>query len=496
MRTGAESGGSSGEDDGGRAAAPGERKELPMLPEAVRAYLQANRSRHLAELMELLRFDSIANLHDQADSCRRCAEALAGRLRDLGLEAELMSMATRPNVVASAHVGDDRPTLLMYAHYDVQPPEPIELWESDPFEPVVRDDYIYGRGASDDKGQLFAQLMAVEAWQRAGGGLPVNLKLFIEGEEEVGSPNLESFIAGHCDLLASDAAVISDSEFFAAGTPAITYSLRGLVYAEVTVRGPTRQVHSGLHGGALANPINGLARLLSGMHDRDGRVTIEGFYDDVVELTEAERRDWARLPFDPAEYAASLGVGMLGGGEKSLGVLERRWARPTLDCNGIIGGHVGPGAKTVIPAGATAKVSMRLVPNQDPERIAAGFREFVAGNTPAGLSSSVSIGVTARPVLVARDSPAMGAASAALEEAFGRSPTFIRCGASVPVAELIQRLLGIDAVLMGFGLPDDGLHGPNERFCLEQLWQGSLASAAFMHNLARAGRTGQMPNSD
>ena len=454
-----------------------------MLPEAVLSYLSEHRDRHLGQLMELLRLPSVANVSAEPDGCAQAAEWLARCAGGLGLEARVVATAGKPAVLATGQVGPDRPTVLIYGHYDVQPPEPLEQWDSPPFAPEVRDGCLYARGASDDKGQLFAHLMAIEAWQHAGGGLPVNVKLFLEGEEEIGSPNVERFVAEHRDELSADAAVISDSAFFADGVPSITCSLRGLVYLELTVTGPAVDIHSGTHGGAVTNPINALARILAAAHDGEGRVTLPGFYDDVQELTEQERGAWAGLAFDERAYAASLGVEELGGGERAREVLERRWARPTLDCNGIVGGYTAAGSKTIIPARASAKLSMRLVPTQDPERVVAGFGQFVARHVPPGVQASFEVHARARPVMLDRHSPAMGAARRACVEAFGREPAMIRCGASVPVTEVIQRLLGLDAVMMGFGLPDDNLHSPNEHFRLEHLWRGSAAAAALMHNL-------------
>ena len=466
-----------------------------MLPPAIVDYLQNRRRQHLSSLMELLRFPSIANVQASPDPCVQCAQWLVEYISRLGLRAELLTPASvgqaprqaKPNILAAAHVRDDAPTLLIYGHYDVQPPDPLELWKSDPFSPQVRDGFLYARGASDDKGQLFAHLMALEAWQHAGGGLPVNVKLLIEGEEEIASPTLEKFMAGHIEQLKADAAVISDSEFFAPGIPSLTTSLRGLAYVEVTFRGPDTDVHSGLHGGAVTNPVNALAALVGALHDAQGRITIDGFYDDVLPLEEAQRRTWAKLPFDEARYAASLGVEALGGGEKGYSALERRWARPTLDCNGIVAGYTGRGSKTIIPSQALVKISMRLVANQDPGKVIEGFKRFVAGHTPPGIRSEVKVSGGARPVMLRVDSPSMTAAAEALQEAFGAQTAFIRCGASVPVTEYIQRLLGLDAVLMGWGLPDDGPHSPNEHFALEQLWRGSQAAAAFLGNLGRLG---------
>jgi len=453
-----------------------------MLAETVTEYLRANRERHLAELFELLRFPSVANSEPQA--CRQAADWLVDRLRKLGLEARAVAMPGRPNVLASLDVGADAPTLLIYGHYDVQPPDPLAEWDSEPFEPCVRDGAIYARGASDDKGQLYAHVMAVEALAQAGT-VPVNLRLLLEGEEEVGSPNMEPFLAAHADELSADAAVISDSEFFAANLPSITYSLRGLAYVEVTFRGPAADIHSGLNGGAVTNPVNALARLVAGMHDSNGRVTLPGFYDDVLDVTDDERTRWEALPFDEAGYARDLGVEALGGGEAGLSVLERRWARPTLDANGIVGGYTGLGAKTIIPAEASVKISMRLVANQDPGKIVEGFRQYVAANSPPGIRAEVKVSAGARPVMLSARSPAMEAGRSAMAEAFGTDAAMIRCGASVPITELFQRLLGLDAVLMGFGLPGDNLHSPNEHYRLDQFYRGAVASAAMMCNTRR-----------
>ena len=468
-----------------------------MLPQSVRDYLESHRDEHLAALLELLRIPSIASVHDEPDSCLRGAGWLAERLRGLGAEASVDEVeGGRPNVVGEIHVNDAAPTVLLYGHYDVQPPEPLELWTSGPFEPEVRDGRIYARGANDDKGQLFTHLMAVEAWQRAGGGLPVNVKFLLEGEEEIGSPHLEPWLATNVDRLAADAVLVSDSEFFAPGCPSITYALRGLAYFQIRLRAQSSDVHSGIHGGALVNPANALARMIAAMHDSDGRVTIPGYYDDVRPLTDDERRMWSGLPFDGAAYARSLGLEpeALVGGEKGYSILERRWARPTLDCNGVASGYAGPGSKTIIPAEAVAKISMRLVPDQDPAKVEAGFRRFIEEHTPPGLVCEVETHATARPALLATDSPAMRAARAAAEEAFGRDVVLIRCGASVPITDLFQRLLGLDAVLMGFGLPDDNVHAPNEKFDLEQLWGGSIAAACFLGVIGQELGAGQGEN--
>jgi len=458
-----------------------------MLDPKVKAYLESHQPAILEQLKSLLRIPSIANVEGGmgGEPCRRAAAWLAEYLEGLGLRAEAAAVPDGPPcVLAFSDQRPDRPTLLLYGHYDVQPPDPLELWQTPPFEPDIREGRIYARGANDDKGQLFAHLAAVEAWQRAGGRLPVNLKLIVEGEEEVGSPHLEAFMTAHAARLSADAAVLSDSEFFAPDLPAITYALRGLVAVELTVEGPAADVHSGVHGGAVRNPINALAAIVAALHDERGRVTIPGFYDEVAPLEDAERRQWAKLPFDERQYARSLGLEELSGGEQGYSLLERRWARPTLDCNGIVGGYTGEGAKTIIAARADTKITMRLVPHQDPQRIIEGLRRFVADHTPPGIRASLTVQSSSRAVIVSRDSAAMRAAAAAYEEGFGRRPAMIRCGASVPVTEVLQRCLHLEAVLMGFGLPDDNLHSPNERFALSQLWGGAVTAASFMQHLA------------
>jgi len=454
-----------------------------MLDPKVKSCLDNRRRRHLEKLFELLRFAAIANNDD--DQCPECAAWLAEYLREIGLDASVIPVRGGKDVVyAQGPIDRDKPTLLIYGHYDVQPPDPLDEWESDPFEPVVRDGNIRARGASDDKGQLFAHLMAIDAWMRATGQTPVNIKILIEGEEEIGSPSLEPFVVDNADLLSANAAVISDSAFFAPGIPSILTGLRGLAYVEISVKGPRADVHSGINGGLLTNPINALARIVAAMHDDTGRVTLPGFYDDVLTPSDQELADWGKLPFDQGACAEAMGVKCLGGGERGLPSLTRIWARPTLDANGIVGGYTGPGAKTIIPAEVTAKISMRLVPDQNPEKIAAGMQEFVAAHTPPGVKATVDLHSTGRPVLLNTSGPAIQAARAAMSEAFGRETTFIRCGASIPVTELFQRLLGLDAAMMGFGLPDDAPHSPNEKLALAQLHGGAVASAAFMAELA------------
>ena len=455
-----------------------------MLPKTLTSYLASHRDQHLAELFEVLRFPSVSSQGQYDADCLACVEHVAAHLRALGFSAELRPWRKHPVLIArwQGPVACER-TVLLYGHYDVQPPDPLELWESPPFEPTVREGAIYARGANDNKGQFFAHIKALEAFIRTEGKLPLNVIFLMEGEEEVGSPDLEQFIASHADQLRADYCVVSDSEFFADGLPTITYGLRGLAYVELTLTGPGEDLHSGLHGGAVVNPLNALAGMIAKMHDADGRVTLPGFYDDVAEVPPQEQQAWRALPFDQAEYAATMATDLVGG-EQGRDVLERRWARPTLDVNGIVGGYQDEGSKTVIPSAGTAKISMRLVPDQRPERIVAAFEQFVAENLPAGVRSSLQVNAEARPVLVPLDSPAMDAGKRALREAFGGDVALVRCGASVPITELIQRVLGVDPILMGFGLPDDNLHAPNERFRLGQFYGGIVAAAAMLSNLA------------
>ena len=316
----------------------------------------------MGELLEILKFPSISSQSQRNAESLACAEHLAEVVRKLGFDVKLHPWRTHPILIARRDCRrPDAPTVLLYGHYDVQPVDPLNLWDSPPFEPAVRDNSVYARGASDDKGQMYCQIKAIEALLAVEGDLPVNVVLLAEGEEEIGSPDVEQFLTANAGLLQAQCALISDSSFFAPGLPAITYGLRGLGYLELTVEGPKADLHSGMHGGAVVNPLNGLAKLLAGMHDAQGRVAIEGFYDDVLPLEERERQNWRGLPFDEKRYAEELGV-ELAGGEKGLDVLVRRWARPTLECNGIVGGYQGEGSKTVIPAWAMAKLSMRLVP--------------------------------------------------------------------------------------------------------------------------------------
>jgi len=459
-----------------------------MLSRSVIEYLHSRRDKHVRQLIELLRFPSVSADPARKGDCLACAEWIADRLTAMAFDAQLLPWHGHPVLVARRQCQrPGAPTVILYGHYDVQPPDPLELWTSPPFEPVIRDDAVYARGASDDKGPLLANIHAVEAFLHTDGCPPVNVVFLAEGEEEIGSPELESFLAAHADLLGADHAIITDADFFDPDTPAITTGLRGLAYFEITVTGPGRDLHSGLYGGAAVNPLNALAELVGGMHDDAGKVTLPGFYDDVAEPAATERQAWARLPFDEKAFEAELGAPPVGG-ERDRPLLERIWARPTLDCHGITGGYQGPGAKTVIPATAGAKISIRLVPDQRPERAEEALRQYLADHTPAGVRAEATCLTAGRPVLIPPDSPAISAASAALQEAFGAKPAFVRMGASVPITELIQRVLGVDPIVTGYALPSDNTHSPDEHLRLSQFHGGAMATAAMLTNLAKAGK--------
>jgi len=448
--------------------------------------VDSRREQSVAALKEFLAIPSISARPDNQMEMRRCAQWLADHLIFAGLDVKVMPTNAgngQPVVVArNKHIAG-RPTVLLYGHYDVQPPEPLELWTSPPFEPTVRNNAIYARGAADDKGQVWAHVEAIMAWQ-AHSGLPVNLIVLVEGEEEIGSSNLTAFIREHRDALRANIAVVSDTNQYARGIPAITYGLRGIVYMEITVTGPSHDLHSGLYGGAVANPANVLCQLLATLHDRDGRVNIRGFYDKVRPIAADERAMWARLPQDEIKLAAELKLPGLAG-EVGFSALERSWARPTCDINGLTSGYQGPGGKTIIPSKASAKVSMRLVPDQDPVAVRDAFIEALRQRCPKSVALQITCESCVPPVLVPMHSPAMELASEAVEAGFGIRPTLIRGGGSIPVVETIKSTLGIDTLLIGFGLPDDRPHSPNEKFDLDALHNGARTAAALYERLAR-----------
>jgi acetylornithine deacetylase/succinyl-diaminopimelate desuccinylase-like protein len=456
-----------------------------MLNEVLKT-VDARADARVSALKEFLSIPSVSAKPDSDGNMRRCAQWLADQMTFGALDVKVMPTAGHPVVVAKNKHRPDRPTVLLYGHYDVQPPEPLDLWKSPAFEPTIRDGAIYARGAVDDKGQVWAHVDAILAWQ-AHGGLPVNITIIIEGEEEIGSLHLEEFLKTHREQLRADVAVISDTNQFARGLPAICYGLRGLVYMEISITGPDRDLHSGLYGGAVPNPANVLTELLATLHDKDGRVNIPGFYDAVVPLSPEERAEWKKLPFSESEFAGELKLSA-GNGEAGYSTLERIWARPTCDINGIGGGWQGPGAKTVIASKAFAKVSMRLVPNQDPVVIRDLFTAALRERCPKNVKLDIHCHSYAPAVLTPMRGQAMELAANAMETGFGIRPTLVRGGGSIPVVASIKSILGIDTLLVGFGLPDDCVHAPNEKFDLESLHCGARTAAALYGELAKLKR--------
>lgn len=447
-------------------------------------YLTDNQQRQLEELLELLSIPSVSTDSAHQGDVRTAATFIRDKLETAGLSAQVMDTARHPVVYADYQAADDAPTVLVYGHYDVQPPDPLELWESPPFEPMLKDGMVVARGASDDKGQVYAHIKGAEALLAADGKLPVNLKFLIEGEEEIGSPNLAAFIEANRELLAADIILISDGSMIAPNTPTITYGLKGLAYIEVRVKGAAMDLHSGGYGGGVPNPINSLARMIAALHDDNGRVAVPGFYDEVLEISEEERAAYDRVPFDEREFAEELNLNATPG-EGGYGLLERLWARPTLDCNGIGGGFQGEGAKTVIPAVATAKISCRLVPNQTPEDITRKLGDYLKEIAPTGVTVEVTDLHGGYPALTPLDSPAVQAAAKALREVYDREPIFARTGGSIPVVGIFQKLLKADVVLVGFGSENDRIHSPNEKFDLENYYRGIETSAAMLKAFAQ-----------
>lgn len=443
-------------------------------------FADQNFDQAVMELEDLLRIPSISTDSQYKSEVRRCAQWLAYHLKRVGIEhSELCETKGHPIVYAEHIVDESLPTVLVYGHYDVQPPDPLDLWESPPFEPVRKNGVLYARGSSDDKGQVFMHVKAAEAYMKGQGELPVNLKFLIEGEEESGSANLAPFIEENKAKLSADVVLISDTALFGEGQPSITYGLRGLAYVEVILTGPDRDLHSGVYGGAVENPINALARLIAELHDSRHQITIPGFYDDVRPLTEEERAAVRNLPLDEAEWMSSVGVGAVQT-EEGYSILEGTTARPALDVNGIWGGYQGEGAKTVLPSKAGAKISMRLVPGQHPEEAVKKLRGYFEARTPATMKLEFRDLHGGHPSITPLDSPAMQAAREAMQGVYGREPYFTREGGSIPVVADFQRLLGIDTVLMGFGLNSDAIHSPNEHFGLNRYKEGIQASIRFL----------------
>ena len=449
----------------------------------IEKYLTENRTRFEDELCDLLKIPSVSPDPAHAGDVRAAGEWMAAHFREIGLETELIETPGPPVVFAQSPKIANAPTVLVYGHYDVQPPDPLDEWDSPPFEPVRRDGNIVARGATDDKGQMLTHVKSAEAWMKTEGRLPVNLKFLVEGEEEVGSEHLDEFIKANLEKLECDCVVVSDTSQFAPGVPAITYGLRGIAYYELRLSGPRQDLHSGTFGGGVMNPANALAKILAALVDDDGRIQVPGFYDAVVELTTAEREQFAALPFDEAGFMQQIGVQGLAG-EKGFTTLERRWARPTCDINGLWSGYQGEGAKTVLPARAGAKFSFRLVPDQDPAQVTVGLRRMLAEICPTGIQWELLDFHGASGVLVSLDSPYMEAASRAIEKGFGKKPVKIREGGSIPVVSTFKELLGVDTLLLGWGRDDDNTHGPNEKFNLGDFHRGIAASAQLWQEIA------------
>jgi acetylornithine deacetylase/succinyl-diaminopimelate desuccinylase-like protein len=443
-----------------------------------------NRDRYVDELKQYLAIPSISALPQHAADVRRAAEWTAEELKKVGLQnVRLIETPGHPVVYGDWLGAPGAPTILFYGHYDVQPVDPVDQWTSPPFEATVRDGEIYARGSADDKGQVFMHIKAVEAHLKQEGKLPLNIRFFIEGEEEVGSVHLDDFVRSHKDDLAADVVVISDSPMFDRGIPSICYGLRGLTYFQIDLRGSRTDLHSGSFGGAVANPAMVLAQMLAQMKDRGGRIKIPGFYDEVRELSEAERAEWKRLPFNETKYRKELGAPKLFG-ESGYTTLERVWARPTFEVNGLLSGFTGDGAKTVLPATAMAKVSMRLVPDQDPQKIGDLFEAYLHKVAPKTVELTITRMHGGKPWMTEFDNKYVRAAGRAIERGFGKPPVFNREGGSIPVVSTFQQELGLPSVLFGVGLPDENAHAPDEKLDLGNFHNGIIASAFLYQEIA------------
>jgi acetylornithine deacetylase/succinyl-diaminopimelate desuccinylase-like protein len=449
-------------------------------------YARENQPRFLNELKDLLRIPSISTLPENKADCRRAAEFLAAELARIGLEhVRLIETACNPLVYADWLHADGKPTALFYGHYDVQPTDPEEEWLSPPFEPAERDGNLYGRGTCDDKGQVWAQVKGLESLLAATGKLPINVRVLFEGEEEVGGEGIEAFVASKPPELKSDFALVSDTELFAPGLPTLCVGLRGMIYTELEVRGAKQDLHSGMYGGAAPNPFVAIAQIIAKLKDEDGHILIPGIYDDVIPPSPEELAAWRSLPFDEEHYRLTEVGSRELVGEPGYSVLERTWARPTVEVHGIPGGFIGAGAKTVIPAKAVAKVSMRLVPAMTPARAFDLFKTYVQQIVPPGVDVEVRLIHSGDPCLVRVDNPYVKAATTALHEVWGKDTVFIRSGGSIPIVGDFDRHLGIPSVMMGFGLPDDNIHAPNEKFHLKNFELGIESIVRFLEEAGR-----------
>ena len=447
-------------------------------------YLKKTEKQRMKDLFTLLEIPSVSAKSEHKKDIADCAKWLNNHLKSIGFKSRVYETPVHPIVYAEYMVDKKLPTVLYYGHYDVQPPEPLELWNSPPFKPVIRAGYIYARGACDDKGQTFAQIKGLEAVIKTTGTLPVNIKFLIEGEEETHSVNLPKFIRQNKKMLKGDIVVVSDTAQFNKNLPAVTYGLRGIASVEIFVYGPNRDVHSGSFGGAIANPVNVLCSMVGQLHDKNGKVTIPGFYKDVKNLTKWERAQFKKLPYKASDYKKALGLNDLQG-EKGYSTYERAWTRPTCDVNGIKGGYQGEGAKTIIPSMASCKITMRLVPNQDPKDICNRFEKFFLKIAPKSVRVKVDKHGGAKGVVVPTDGPWLEASGRAIKAGFGKAPVFMREGGSIPIVGDFKEILGLDTLLIGFGQQDDNIHSPNERFRIIDFERGCKTSAVLPVELAK-----------
>lgn len=451
--------------------------------EKIIKYIRSQRQQYVEELFQLLRVPSVSTDPDHAGDVTTCSQFLAEHLKAIGMhKVEIMPTEGHPVVYAEWLEAPETPTILIYGHYDVQPPDPLDQWESPPFEPQIRNKKIYARGASDNKGQFFAHLKAIEAYFKQDNRLPVNLKLLLEGEEEIGSKHLDAFVRQHAEQLKADAIIISDTNMFAPETPTICYGTRGLIGLQIDIQGASHDLHSGSYGGIVANPVQVLADILSSLKDRDGRVAIPGFYEDVLDIQEKEKQQFHALSFDEEEIKKDTGVPELWG-EKGFSTLERRWTRPTLDVNGISGGFSGEGVKTIIPAKAMAKVTMRLVPNQDPERILQAFKAYVESLAPPTVTLKITEGMGVPAYLTPLEHPVLSFVSKALQEAFGRDPVFVRSGGSIGILNTFSEVLQVPIVFVGLSQPNDNAHAPNEHMNEDAFYTGIEVAARLYNEL-------------
>jgi acetylornithine deacetylase/succinyl-diaminopimelate desuccinylase-like protein len=453
--------------------------------EPLESIIELNKDRFLSELKDFLSIPSISSQSNHNDDIRRCAQWVADQMKAIGMNnVEIMQTPGHPVVYSEWLGAPGAPTVLFYGHYDVQPVDPLNLWTSPPFEMTIRGERIYARGSADDKGQVFIHFKGIETLMKQAGKLPVNLKILIEGEEEVGSVNLDNFVEQHKELLKADLALVSDSSMYGTKIPSIAYGLRGLAYMEIEVTGPNRDLHSGSFGGAVHNPAQALCEMIASLHDKNGKITVPGFYKNVRPLTKQERTAYKKLPHSDKTYAKSLGVKQLWG-EKGYSTLERTWARPTLEVNGMWGGYIEEGAKTVLPSKAFAKISCRLVPDQKSAKISDLVMKHIKSIVPKSVDVKITLQHGGEAVITPLDSPGVLAAAEALEKGFGKKPLFQREGGSIPIVVQFKNLLGLDTVLLGFGLPDENAHSPDEHLHIDHFFSGIKTSVHFFNELPK-----------